>query len=476
MKNIYAIFLFLVLSGSMNSYSQTDINSFNSVGNGYSTTRLSDYQCLGINPANLGWTWDNHSISVGLGETGFNIYTNALTKHQVTHDLFNDNIELSFSERIDAAADFTDTKVWGQGGITWLGISYNNEKIGGFAISIRDRVLWNTVLNEQAAEFTFLGYHAPYFDSLAVTLGDTTGYSTNPLLASAVYGNTRLHFLWYREYSLGYGRKIIGSKNFTLYGGFTVKYIRGYGTVQYIQDASGIQAYSSLGPEFQIDYGVPTPSEVSGSGVKKVGDGYAFDIGFTLEILKKIKVGIAVTDIGQIKWNGNVYEGKNVSVYSIATPGITNYNIFSQGQLVNAQGLPSEGELYSGINSKTVRMPTQIRIGGEYQIIPLVQVGLDVVAPFNETLPGSYDKAVLGFGGIISPAKWIDISAGFVTGADVGSNYPLGLTFYPIRKKSAAWAVGLATRDISTIWRQEDIMASVVFGFFRISVGSLGSE
>jgi hypothetical protein len=58
-------FLFLLLlTGPLSGYAQTDINSFNAVGGGFSTTYLNDYQCLGINPANLGWT--KHSTTSNL--------------------------------------------------------------------------------------------------------------------------------------------------------------------------------------------------------------------------------------------------------------------------------------------------------------------------------------------------------------------------------------------------------------------------
>jgi hypothetical protein len=473
MKKIYAVLVILFVYSGMTAWSQTEINTFNSVGCGYSTTLLSDYQCIGINPANLGWSWDDHTVHFSFLESGFNIYTNALTKSQLSNDLFNNSFELDYEGQLKAAQSFTNTRMWGQAGITWLGISFNNEKAGGFAFTIRDRLLWNTVLDSAAAQFTFLGYHAPYFDSLAVNNGDTSGYSTNPSLASSVYGSTKAHFIWYREYAFAYGRKIFGNKNFTLYGGITARYIAGYATAKYQADGDNIDAYSALGPEFQVDYGVSTPSEIGGSGIKKVGSGYSIDIGVTVEILKKIKAGVAIIDIGQIKWNGNVYQAKNINVYKISTPGITNYNIFQQGQLINVDGLPSEGDLYYGVPSKTVRMPTQLRLGGSWRIIQPVEVGLDVDMPFNKNLPGSYDKAILGVGGRYMPAKWIEVQLGLVTGADVGTNWPIGVVFYPVRNQNTAWTMGIATRDISTLWRQEDIMASVVSGFFRISLGSL---
>src|ERR1035438_5827686 len=159
MKKVYILILaFFCLSVG---YPQSALNTFNTIGGGYCATIVSDYQCLGINPANLGWSWDNHMINFGLAELGLTVYTNALTKTQVYNDLFNNSIHLDMSQRIQAASNFSDTRLWGQGGMTWLGLSVNVPKIGGFAFSVRDRFLWNTVLNHAAAQFIFLGYHDP---------------------------------------------------------------------------------------------------------------------------------------------------------------------------------------------------------------------------------------------------------------------------------------------------------------------------
>jgi hypothetical protein len=55
MYKFYSSFIIVLLFGLTAGFAQTDINSFNAVGGGYSTTYLSDYQCLGINLANPGW-------------------------------------------------------------------------------------------------------------------------------------------------------------------------------------------------------------------------------------------------------------------------------------------------------------------------------------------------------------------------------------------------------------------------------------
>lgn len=470
MKKIHT-FLLLLFCGFLSGYTQTEINTYNSTGRGYSTSVLSDYQCLGINPANLGWSFDNHKISLSFLETGITIYTNALTKNQVEHDLFNNNLQLSLMQKKDAADNFTDTRLLGQAAITWLGLSFYDKNVGGFAISIRDRLLWNTVFNNAAAQFLFLGYHASYFDSLVVNLGDTTGFSKHPLPAYLVYGGTSIQFVWYREYNFGYGRKIIDNDYFTWYAGFGLKYLVGYGSLQYLEEENGIHAYSSLGPEFNIDYSQPTPSQVGGSGVKKVGEGFGLDIGFSFQFLKKIKIGLALNDIGYIKWNGNVYQANSVRVYKIQTAGLDNYNLFNAGQLINTTGVPGDPDLWSGLESKKVNLPMNFRVGGSISIIPQIEVGFDAIFPLDTKVPGSYQKSMIGFGGRLTPIKWIEFSAGMVTGANVGVNIPAGITLFPIRNQSTTWELGVATRDISILFKNRDIMASLAFGFIRICLG-----
>jgi hypothetical protein len=468
MNKFYVFLLLSLVFGTMSGRAQIDINSYNAVGGGYATTYLADYQCLGINPANIGWTNDNHSFNLGFLETGVSLYTNALTKDQVTHDLFNNNIELSLSQKLNAANEFTNTRLWGQAAVTWLGLSYYNKVAGGFAFSIRDRVLWNTEMNTAAAQFLFLGYHAPYFDSLVTKNHDTAGYSKNPKPLSQVYNGTKLGFIWYREYNFGYGRQIIDNKIIAIYGGVGVKYLEGYGSFLFGIDKGQLSAYSSLGPEFNINYGTTSPSSMSGNGLKKVGSGYGLDLGLTIRILKMIKIGVAVNDIGYINWNGNVYQVNDMSVYKITTGGISNYNIFNAGQLIKTDGLPSDSSTYKGLKSKRVDLPTVFRGGASIRPIPQIEAGFDIVVPLNTNVPGAMNKEVLGLGLHFTPVKWVEISAGLVTGAEVGTNIPLGLTFYPVRNDKTTWELGISTRDMPVFFKKSDFMASLAIGFIRV--------
>ncbi|MHC1708494.1 MAG: DUF5723 family protein [Bacteroidales bacterium] len=469
MKKI--ITLLVVLLPVCATYAQLDINAFNATGAGYATTRLTDYQCLGVNPANLGWTWNNNAVNFGLAEMGISIHTDALTRKQVMKDMFDNSIKLDMDQKLDAAANFTDSRVWAQGGMTWLGVSYQDDKIGGLAFSIRDRGMWHTKFNSAAARFLFLGYHDSYFDSLAVEGTDTIGYATNPQSANIVYNGTRFEFIWYREYNLAYGRQIIKNDVIELYGGLGLKYLVGYGSLLYYQVESDLNAYSALCPVFDVDYGTPTPSQIEGKGLKKVGSGFGIDLGATFVFKKNLKASIAINDIGSINWDGNVYEGQEVRVWKIETSGIDNYNIFEQGDLIITDNAPNDNGEWEGLENKRVSLATHMRMGASYKVHPKVEFGGDLLVPLKKDLPGSYMGPVFALGTVYEPVRWVQLSLGLVSGKELGTNVPIGVTFFPARDEDTSWTFGFALRDISTYLKESEPTVSAAFGFLRFSFG-----
>ncbi len=472
MKKIYLILSIFGFTSTLALYGQTELSNFNATGSGYSVSSATDYQCIGINPANLGWSHDNHSMNIGFLETGFSIYSEAITKRQVTDIIFRNEGQLSFTERQQAAKDFTGKLTWGSLGITWLGFSWQDDKIGGFAVNIRERAQWSTVFNRNAANFLFLGFNDPYFDSTVVNLGDTAGYSTNPKWANEIYDGSNLHFYWYREYNFAYGRKILDKKNFKWYGGLGLKYLQAYGSFQYRQEGDDLTAYYALSPIFSINNKTPTPSQIAGDGLKKVGDGFGIDIGFSFQIMEKLRIALAVNDIGSITWNGNVYQGYNTSVWKISTSGITNYNIFEQGELIQSDNKPDDPGLWEGLKNKNINLPTHFRGGASYRFIPQLEAGFDLYVPIATDVPGYYEKQVAGLGLRYEPVKWVRLSAGMVSGGKFGTNMPFGITFYPVRNEATSWELGLATRDLISFFRQEFATVSAAFGFLRLSFGN----
>ncbi len=478
MNRILCFFLLGFFSNILTA--QTELNSFTSTGSGYSTPTITDYESLGINPANLGWTRNDNSMNIGFFEFGGSIYSEPLTKKEIYSDLYGNPITLDYEGKIDAANAFTNTRMISTASVLLVGFSYQDENIGGFAFNIRQRFTWHSLLNENAANYLFLGYNDIYFDSIVFENGDEAGYSTNPQYATQLYEGSNNHMLMYTEFNFGYGRKVIKKDNIGWYLGVNVKYILGQAMARYYEEESGkLLANSSLSPGFGVVYsgeGVydGNVNILDGSGLKTVGNGFGFDIGTTLEIKQKLLVGLAVNNIGYIKWKKNVYEGWDGSVWRIDTPGINNYNIFEEGQLINTDnGPPPLDTTIVGISDLKLNLPLHFRGGISYTFNEYVEAGLDTYFPLGEKVPGSFEAPIYSIGARTNPAEWVQLSIGIVSGGKFGTNVPFGATFYPIRNEKNTWEIGIATRDMLTFFKQDNPTVSYAFGFLRFSFGQL---
>lgn len=452
------------------SYAQLDGGAFNSTGSGHSVVNLGDYQSLGVNPANLGWQKDNHKMHIGFFEFGLSIYSEPLSKSLVFSDLIGNSPDFSSqAQRDEAIKNFTDTELWIQINTTLFGVSYQDEKVGGIAFSVKQRLFWNSVLNESASEFMFEGYNSPYFDSISVEpSGDTIGWATDPENASYLYNPTDISHLLFMEYSLGYGRKLVDKENFKFFAGIDFKLLQGFGILNY-NSISPIAAdgYQALSNAYGVEYNEPTPSALTGSGWQTAGMGFGIDIGVSFEIYQKTRVSIAMNDIGSIKWDGNVYEGDNVPIKNIESSGINNYNIFSESGGIIADN-DNLGK-WIGVKDKTVSLPTNLRVGASHQPLENLTFGAEVFIPLSsEDIPGRYMGSIYAAGVQYLPAKWFQLSAGFNYGGGYGMTIPVGFTFRPVNNGNTMWEAGFASRDLVTWFRSDHPLVSLVFGFMRI--------
>jgi hypothetical protein len=333
MKKLVQLFFMSALLLSVNAaYSQLELSAFSQTGSAYAVTALTDYQCLGTNPANLGWTRNEHKMNIGLFENAYMAYSEPLTKQQLTHDLFGGGDPFtSQADRDQAVDNFTNALLLARGSTMLIGFSWQDEKIGGFAFQARQRIFWKNQINDKSSSFLFNGWNDSYFDvKITDEEGEVIkGESSDPSKASVVYAPSVISHAWYNEYILGYGRKFVDKENFKFYAGVDLKLIQGFGTVHLqINEDYSVDAYSALGPIYNVEYNEPTPSKMTGEGLQTAGMGYGMDIGVTFEVQSDIKVSLALNDLGQIKWDGNVYEGIDVDIREIESSGLNSYNIF----------------------------------------------------------------------------------------------------------------------------------------------------
>ena len=474
----------LTLSGIL-CYGQAEMSAFTATGRaGAATTFVTDYQAMGINPSNLGWKPKNEKmISFGLLEGGFSIYSEALAKSDLVASLKTGSTEFTTAEKIKAAQEFTETDLSMNFDLQWIALAVQpNEKSGGFAFGVKERFQWFSNFGETLSQILFLGYQADYFTKLILNNGDTIdnlanlpdttiakiikGYNDLPKKFSDIIADSRISMSWYREYNLSYGRVIIESDKFSLYGGIGLKYLTGFAMLDITATSGDLEAFSAVSPAFGINYGDsvandnPTTVKRGGFLPKAVGKGFGFDIGISAIFAEKLKVGVAVNDIGSIKWDGNVYEAKDDLLVDMTSAGFASYNIVKE-----AEGLMGDSGIFQwgGRAPKTVKLPTNIRVGASYMPNEKFEVGFDLVMPMNK-VAGNYQKVLFAFGLEFTPIPWFRVSTGFAAGGNYGFNLPLGLVFSLAEN---TWEIGVASRDIITFFSKSGPTLSASVGVLR---------
>jgi len=480
----YIVFALVLLIGHT-SFAQSEMSAFTATGRaGAATTFVTDYQAIGINPANLGWEGRNDKmISFSLLEGGYSVYSEALAKSDLAASFKKGNTKFTNDEKILAAQEFTEAGFTANIDLSWLAIAVQpGEDVGGFAFSVRERFQWYSEFSEELSEILFLGYNADYFTHLILTTGDTIlnstnlpqdtaaliqkGYSIAAQLFSDIMGDSRLSLSWYREYNFSYGRRIMSNDDISIYGGVGFKYLSGIAIMEARVNDGSLEAYSAITPAFGINYGdsakTGNPSTVESSSIlpKSVGTGMGFDIGVSVIIGEKLKLGASLNDIGSITWDGNVYQANDDSLFDLTSGGFGSYNIFNEAQKVMGE----EGMFdWSGVVERKVKLPTNMRIGASFQPNEKFEVGLDMLIPVND-VAGSYGKPLMSFGMDITPIPWLRLSTGVSSGGNYGFNLPVGIV---LMINEGAWEIGVASRDAITFFSEDRPTLSLSAGFLR---------
>jgi len=483
---LLAMFAFPVFAIAQQEYS-----SFTSTGRGGATTFVTDYQALGINPAGVGMANPyGKKMTMGFTEFTFSLHSQALTKQELRSTIGSyvkgeNQQTFTQQQKIDAAREFTDAGFAVNVDFGSFGFSFCDPTIGGFAFRVNDRFQWYSKLGKEASELLFLGFNANYFDSLVYNngMGNTViannpnmsqdsinnvvlGFTNTPKMISQLLDGTVMNMSWTREYNLSYGRKVFGNDStFALYGGVGVKLYQGLAYMDVNASNGQLYAFSSISPAFNIDYGTAAqsnPSSVTQTGKipKPVGMGYGFDFGVNLLIKGKLKIGAAMSNMGSITWDGNVYTMKDTLVFDTDNPGAENYNIIGQ---FNDMGGDSGLFKWDGVSEKKVSLPTTYRFGASMKLGKVAELGFDVIIPGNDEA-GNFRKPIIGMGGDITPIRWVRFSAGFMTGGNYDFMIPLGVTFIA---QDGRWEGGIASRDVVTFFTQNGPTISFSTGFMR---------
>lgn len=483
-------FVLLTLFG----FSQTQGIAFSTVGKGVATPFVTDYQALGINVAALGYRqkYPNKKFTSGTSEFSFAVFSDSLNSRKLgnlTKTLYNAAFHnssggIDYEHQREAVANYAQAGIGVNVDYNWLGFSFQTPKFGGIAFNIRESYRWYSQLNQQTTDLLFRGKLSSVFDSLTVAYGsDTTRIANSetisqdtldhvilgtinvPLQISSITNGSSIRMLWTRSYNIGYGRRLFGKDSvFEVYAGVGARYITSMAMFDMKSDGSGLYMYTSITSKFDIDY-----PNVGGSNVLKsksgippvVGSGYGVDLAGSVVLFNRLKIALAVNNIGSVTYKRNVYKVKDTLFGEFALNGISSDNITkSVNQLIRNNGILT----LQGQEKYTVINASDIRFGVAFEAKKFVRIGADFVAPFNKNNPGSIQNPVISVGGDITPVKWLQLSVGYFGGGVYKNNIPLGLTFI---LRNGAYECGIASRDALSFFTKNGNSVSAAIGFAR---------
>ena len=458
------------------AFAQNELSNFSATGRGgVVNTFATDYQAVGINPANLGRR-TNFRVAFTIGEVGAGIGSQSFSKTTFKHILYDGSQRIGAAEKATLVNQLSgdnvlnlniDTNLFG------LAITLPNG-LGGLAFSSRQRVGGHLALNRNAADILINGQNAAVvkqYYPVPNTSGTPTPTAANAPLISTVLDGTSIQAAVTNEFNVAYGIQVYQNEAFKLSLGAGYRYIQGIGIADIRVSGGSLTAYTAFSPVFNINYGAlannPNFNYESGSGLKPVGHGNGFDAGVSAEIGKIFRLGASVTDMGSMTWTANVLEASDQKLQQTASTGVTTYDVLTE---ISKQFDTDKQNLftYTTAKERTAALPAKLRLGGGIRISKFFEAGLDLTAPLNK-VAGNLTTTFVGLGVDYKPLSWLKLSSGFTSGAGYGKSLPLGLTFV-----SPVWEAGISTRDVTGLLSEDSPYSSVAFGVLRFKIG--GSE
>ncbi|MCU0355926.1 MAG: DUF5723 family protein [Cytophagales bacterium] len=407
---------------------QNEGSVFNATGRGGTVNALArDYQSIGINPANLGLKQD-YKVAFSLGEFSLGMGSQVLTQSQLNKFVTAIDDNLTPQDRqgfIDAFANDNALNV--NLDATIVGFSLQTPKIGGFAVSFRQRLMTHIGLNRTFSEILFLGRNAPVFQR-AEFRDRIVG---NEPAVSDVFDGSAMQIAAFNEFNLAYGIQLLESDALKLSVGAGYRYVQGLGVLDIRAAGGQFTGYNAMSAVFNVNYGDLVNDPAFGYDpqrgnypfFKPAGTGHGFDIGVSAEIAGKVKVGLSLTDLGNMRWRTNVLQADDQPLQIVESDGIQTFNIFSEAATIVGDGLIR----YQAGGERTTPLPTRLRAGAGFSPTDKFDLGLDITVPLNETA-GNLPGAFVGAGASYKLANFLRLNTGVTSGGGYGLNVPLGLT------------------------------------------------
>lgn len=469
------------------SYAQIDMSSFKATGRGgVATTFATDYQAIGVNPANLGFrkSFRDPLFTVNLIEPNASFFTEALSRSELLSTILNPSQNnFSLDEKANAADRFAGTDFNFTLDATLLAGAISMPKIGGFAFSVRDRILFYANLSKNVTDLAFMGKYSNRFTHLELFDGRKVERATateeelaQTYLAffensgqaekySKIFNGTTLSLSWLREYNFSYGRQIVDKYNFSMHIGAGIRYVTGVALIdiEVAEDSlqrNIISASPSLGFQLGNDPNVAQSPTFRGNENanlfqklfmgKPVGSGVGFDLGINMVIRRNLYIGAAVTNLGNMSWDGNVAQLNDSPLVQIKGTGFNSFNFLVDNRgVLEFAGKNSPFTWSGATESKKQELPSLVRLGASYEYFKMFHVGIDILIPRNQ-VAGNLTHTLYAIGGDYQLNRLFRLSSGLSYGGNSGNyvNLPFGVTYVGTRRLFEA---GISSLDIRSL-------------------------
>jgi hypothetical protein len=463
MKNLLLTLILSLIGFSL--VAQVDLGIPVATGKGGAVNGIVyDWECIGINPSNLGWE-KNHRVSISALIFGISAQSRAMDYAHLKNAILHPNDTFSKADKETYAATFSGSEGLNlQVNMNWLTFSFRVPKVGGFAMNLRDRAFGHIKLNKNASEILFLGKDAPIFKDTAFWLQPDSKKTIGK-----VYEGSKAGFLHYRELNLSYGTKIVGiggtkdSSKISIYGGIGFKYLWGLGNMEMIAENSVLIGHSAFSSKYGIYY-----SDVKNfspdHSASTAGSGIAFDIGGGVGF-GRFKITVSAVDIGKLTWNKNVLMiNDTILDSSLVTQGLNSWNLFKNNNMFRTD---SGMFKFKPGNPYETNLPSKFRLGVGWQMAKRTIVGADMVLPISNN-PTNLNGAFFAIGTEMALASNFKLSFGFAGNSTYKFAMPCGVTlgsFFKIMELS------IATNDILTfIFPGKDPHISLSLSLFRFNL------
>lgn len=311
--------------------------------------------------------------------------------------------------------------LFGTASVNLISIKVSPQKsVGSFAFSINDFVSSRIVFPGELVDIALSG---------------------NNLSTSYDFSEAEINAWWIRNYSITYAREIPLDESWILNrinAGISFKLVHGFsylatqrnitnfttGSSAELIGKTDLTGYSSFSDNFGVRYKFDPSPKRSDFNLfpSPAGVGFGVDLGISTS-LNRWSFALAVTDIGQIKWNKNVAEF--FSLGDIFIDDLTNKEQRDSAKKVLELNSREISHIYTKL-ATTLRFGTAYLFGVNRAEFPgTLLLAFDYNQGLND-LPGNSIKPRFSIGADWKPMDWLPY---FRTGFSVGGRIPFGWGF-----------------------------------------------